>query len=255
MEKVKSLINNITTPLGFKVERVKKNAVRNSLYESYLHLGKLGFQPKTVLDIGIAKGTPELYLAFPDAYFLLVEPLKEFEDTMKNILKKYKGEYVLAAAGKKNSEVEFNVHTNHLSGSSLYKEEMGEAADGELRKIKLLKLDDVVAEKNLKGPFLLKVDVQGAELDVLDGCTAVLKDTEAISLEVSLFKFMKNAPDFYEVVDYMKQRGFVAYDIELAWNRPLDNALGQLNMIFVKEDGQFRKSHAYAKVNQLDNLF
>lgn len=255
MEKVKNLINNITTPLGFKVERVKKNAVRNSLYESYLHLGKLGFQPTTVLDIGIAKGTPELYLAFPSAHFLLVEPLKEFEDTMKNILKKYKGEYLLAAAGRENAELEFNVHTNHLSGSSLYKEAMGEEADGELRKVKLLKLDDIVVDKNLKGPYLLKVDVQGAELDVLDGCTNILKDTEAVSLEVSLFKFMKNSPDFYEVVDYMKQKGFVAYDIELAWNRPLDNALGQLNMIFVKENGQFRQSHAYAAKSQLDSLF
>lgn len=245
MRDLKSIVNNCIKPFGLKIERVKKHSVRNSMFESYLHLKKLGFRPETVLDIGIAKGTPELYRAFPNSYFLMVEPLKEYEDVMKTTLKKYKGEYILAAAGNENSVVEFNVHTKHLSGSSLYKESMGPAADGEPRTVDLLKLDDIVTARNLKGPYLLKADVQGAELDVLEGFSSYLYATEVISLEVSLFKFMKGAPDFYNVITYMKQKGFVAYDIELAWNRPLDNALGQLNMIFVKENGMFRKSHAY----------
>ena len=35
-------------------------------------------------------------------------------------------------------------------------------------------------------------------------------------LEGSLFEFMKGAPQLYDVVSYMKGRGYVAYDIVLA---------------------------------------
>ena len=31
---------------------------------------KLGFYPKVVFDVGVARGTPWLYESFPDAYFL-----------------------------------------------------------------------------------------------------------------------------------------------------------------------------------------
>ena len=44
--------------------------------------------------------------------------------------------------------------------------------------------------KSLHGPYLLKIDVQGAELDVLEGAQNLLKDTEAVVLEVSMFGFM-----------------------------------------------------------------
>lgn len=83
-------------------------------------------------------------------------------------------------------------------------------------------------------------------MDALDGAQKALADTEVIVLEVSLFQFMKNAPEFYDVVAYMKKCGFVAYDIIHGWNRPLDNALGQVDIFFVKEQGMFRKSHSYA---------
>ena len=93
---------------------------------------------------------------------------------------------------------------------------MGKIGDGELRKVKMLKLDDIVAEKKLADPYLLKIDAHGAELDVLEGSLETLKKTELVSLEVSMFKFMKEAPEFYDVVYYMKHRNFVAYDIILA---------------------------------------
>lgn len=66
-----------------------------------------------------------------------------------------------------------------------------------------------------------------------------------------MFKFMKGSAEFNDVVVYMKKNGFVAYDIELAWNRPLDDALGQINMIFVKENGMFRKYHAFGTKNNM----
>src|SRR3954447_375084 len=38
---------------------------------------KRGLSPRTVIDVGAARGTQPLYEAFPDAYLVLVEPLGE----------------------------------------------------------------------------------------------------------------------------------------------------------------------------------
>lgn len=102
---------------------------------------------------------------------------------------------------------------------------------------------------------MIKVDVQGAELDVLEGAQQALSEAEVIVLEVSLFEFMKGAPQFFDVVSYMKKHGFVAYDIIHGWNRPLDNALGQVDIFFVKENGMFRKDHSYSTTEQMRVLF
>jgi hypothetical protein len=84
----------------------------------------------------------------------------------------------------------------------------------------------------------------------LAGGEKTLENTEYIILEVSLFHFFKQAPVFCDVVAYMKARGFVLYDIYELQYRPLDHALSQVDIAFVKEGGQFRKSHYYATLEQ-----
>lgn len=231
-----------------------KRTYSGAILRSHI-LYRLGFTPKTVIDVGVAEGTMELYTSFPDSFFLLIEPLKEFEQDLRSILMKYRGSYIIAAAGSKTGEVTFNVHDNHLDGSSLYKEMMGSEADGHEVNVPIIMLDDILKDKLLNGPYLIKVDVQGAEIDVLEGGQKVLAEAEVVVLEVSMFQFMKGAPEFFDIVFYMKQHGFVAYDIVLGWNRPLDNALGQIDIIFVKENGQFRQDHSYSTVEQMKDIF
>ena len=102
----------------------------------------------------------------------------------------------------------------------------------------------------MKGLYIVKVDVQGAELQVLDGASTTLKDAELVILEVSFFRFADGFPEFYDVIDYMKKRGFVAYEVFGGHNRPLDGARTQVDIAFVKEDGRFRSSHVWATPEQ-----
>lgn len=233
---------------GCKVTRIADlKTMRNVL----MHTVRLGFSPSVVIDVGVAYGTRDLYESFPNATFLLVEPLAEWEPSLKKIQEKYNAVYVLAAAGPSPGSVCLNVHPK-LSGSSVLKDSDGSEYDGVERTVPVVTVDDLVTEKNLKGPFLLKLDVQGFELAVLDGALKTLEDTELVVLEVSMFAFAKGGPEFFEVVSYMKDKGFVAYDF-FGWNsRPLDSALGQLDVAFVKENGLFRKSSSYATKLQRD---
>ena len=64
---------------------------------------------------------------------------------------------------------------------------------------------------------------------------------------------MKGAPEFFEVIKFMKDKGFVVYDILNGFYRPLDKALGQVDIVFVKEDGKFRKTIDLLQKNNYKN--
>ncbi len=119
----------------------------------------------------------------------------------------------------------------------------------------MVRLDDIANERELVGPFVVKVDVEGAELEVLPGALEVLRATEPVLLEGSLFEFIPGAPQFHEVVSWMHDHGFVVADLYDARNRLLDGALARMDVAFVQERGRCRQSHAYGTGDQLDALY
>jgi len=253
---LKNLVKRLLSAAGYEIHRASPPlGVRTSVRQSYELIRDLGFTPKTVIDVGVAGGTPDLYRSFPDSFLLLVEPLKEFDAAIKVILEGRSGLHVAAAAGATTGQVAFNVHDNHLDGSSLLEETTGSVLDGHRITVPLVRIDDIVEERSLEGPFFIKVDVQGGEVQVLEGSPRTLAAAEAVALEVSMFGFLKGGPQFYDVVQYMKDRGFVAFDIVPGWNRPLDGALGQVDILFVKEHGRFRKDHTFGTLEQIRGIF
>ncbi|WNL23637.1 FkbM family methyltransferase [Aliarcobacter cryaerophilus] len=238
------------------------NKQRKNLKEALEVLKNNGFDPSIIFDIGVANGTKDIYEIYPNSYYYLIEPLIEFEKNMQDILKNIKGEYVLAAAGSYNGEIKINVHTDHLVGSSIFKETMGEGADGIERMVPIIRIDKIInttIDKIInttidKQKILLKLDVQGAELEALNGCKNILNNIEVIITEVSMFQFMKGAPEFFDVVSYIKNINFVVYDIIFGWNRPLDNALGQVDLVFVRDSSFLRKDHSFSTIEQLKHI-
>ncbi len=218
-----------------------------------LELAKqLGFKPQTVIDVGAAAGTFELYETFPESNHILIEPLEEFRPNLEEITKQYNNiDYVIAAATDQTGSTTINVHPD-LVGSSIYLEDEDSNVNGVPRIIKTNTLDEICRKRHLSGPYLIKIDVQGAELDVLSGASQILYDTGYIVLEVSLFEFFKGGPQIYDVIVFMKKRGFVLYDILDYQYRLLDGAMSQTDIVFVKESGEFRKHNFYASREQRD---
>ena len=87
---------------------------------------------------------------------------------------------------------------------------------------------------------LLKLDVQGYELEVLAGATRTLATASAVVLEVSLLPYNEGAPLFGEVVAFMRSRGFLVYDIVSTRRRRADSALFQADIVFVPAGSPLR---------------
>ena len=241
--------------MGFRLERqhiirnyefLQKKMSRRSLKGLLQHIKAQGFIPGTVIDVGVATGTPELYSVFPKAQHLLLEPLVEFEPDIQRWVKQYEHmDYLIAAATNESGETTFYMNKS-LQGSSLLSpaEENSDNVQEE-RVVPMIRLDEVITERKLPPPYLLKVDTQGSEMLVIEGAANIFDDVEYIVLEVSLYKFRDDTPLFHEVIATMKDYGFVLYDISSLIYRELDNSLGQVDLAFVRENGRFRQTNKW----------
>ena len=86
----------------------------------------------------------------------------------------------------------------------------------------------------------IKIDVQGYELEVLRGGKETLTKAQAILIELSLIEINAGAPLLDEALSFMKAAGFVAYDILEIHRRPLDGAMNQIDVLFVREESLLR---------------
>jgi FkbM family methyltransferase len=253
LSRLKLRVRRLLDRAGIEVRR--RGGVRRTPAEVLAHTRRLGFSPKVVFDVGVGWGTPELYEAFPEARHVLVEPLKEYELRIHEIEQRYRAEWVRAAAGPEQGTAEMAVHRTWSMSSMLGGWKGHDTADVAPREVPVVRLDDIRHERGLEGPFVVKVDVEGGELRVLDGAENVLQDTELVLLEVNLFRFLPEAPDFGDVVAYMRERGFVVYDFYGGHLRPLDGALAMTNVVFVKEGGRFRREESFSTPRQAHEMF
>jgi FkbM family methyltransferase len=75
-------------------------------------------------------------------------------------------------------------------------------------------LDTFCEEKEIKEIDFLQIDVQGADLKVLEGASKILeKSILAIQIEVEFSALYKNQPLFADVDTYLRKRDFTLFDL------------------------------------------
>jgi FkbM family methyltransferase len=222
---------------GYDIEHVADPIRRETLEQAFQHLARVGPQPRTVIDVGVAAGTPELYRAFPHARYLLVEAVEENEEWLQEILEGLDGDYVIAAATAYGDSITLRVSPDRAEqwNSSIFRAKDETTERWVDREVPAVRIDDVVEERGLEGPFLIKADTEGSELEVLRGAERVLEQTTTVVLEVTLIDYFQGAPRFADVVGFMAERSFVPYDIVGGFDRPSDGALVAVDVVFVRE--------------------
>jgi len=220
--------------LGMEIRR-SANTIGNM--EAFLrHVRRLGFVPTGILDVGACK-TDWSRLArryFPHARFTLIEPQLEMQTHLEAFCAETPGSrWQLAAAGSKAGEKTLTVWPDGV-GSSLLT-----PVDGiprEQRRVPIVTIDSLFADGE-ELPQLAKLDVQGYELEALRGAERLFGHTECFVVETSLFASMPGMPLLADVVAFFDQRGYRVYDIAGFLRRPLDGALGQIDVVFVRKQG------------------
>lgn len=118
-----------------------------------------------------------------------------------------------AAYKEDGKQLDFFYFTNENNGlSSIYHNEKWDYLPMQKGQVRSITLDTYCKEKSISRIDLLKIDVEGAELDVLQGCWHILNGKIAKYIQVEYSEhYQLNGRKFMDVVNYVKQFGYSAY--------------------------------------------
>ena len=210
------------------------------------NLKKIGYRPDCIIDIGAYKGDFTFYtkMIFDHSSIIMIEAQEDKEKYLKQIIEGNKNiSYEISLLSKSSG---LNVPFYEMeTGSSIYQEQSN--VERKVKYYKTKTLDELVFSKNQYDEYFIKLDVQGAEIDILNGAENVLQKTNFILLEASLLNYNQNAPLISEVIDYLDSKDFVLFDI-CDENRKSDKTLFQVDLLFSKKNSPQRTAINFKKV-------
>jgi len=197
--------------------------------------------PQVIFDVGANVGTWTLLAKtlFPQTQIHAFEPLSQHTEEFRQATRALGGVHLhYIGLGSQPARTVMKV-TDFSDASSLlpltetgkkqwHLEQVAEVP------IQIERLDDWVAQHRLPTPDLVKLDVQGFELEVLRGAEKTLARTKAVLLEASFQNFYEGQCRFDELVSWLAQSGFRLR--ALGHGTALGHPLVQADVLFTRAD-------------------
>jgi FkbM family methyltransferase len=205
-------------------------------------LARQGIVPKTVIDVGANAGQFTVACAnvFSGVTVHSFEPIPDcIAKLTRNVSKLGSVRVYPVALGEQIGEIAFHINSLSQSSSILtlgdrHRRAFPRAREINTIKVRLSTLDVEMGSVLLQAPVLLKVDVQGYELQVLHGATKTLERVDFILLEASFSQLYEGEKLFMEIVHAMDERGF-EFLRPIAWlDDPRSGEVLQVDALFAR---------------------
>lgn len=178
----------------------------------------------------------------PQAEVHAFEPTEESFAQMKELYgRDPRVHLVQAGIGSARGELQFNILADsQVSNSFLAPRQQSwqsiEYATGAIsqRTVPVTTLDEYCAGHEIGQAYLLKIDVQGFEMEVLKGAVRTLPRIDYVFVEAGIQRLYDGAPSFAEVCLFMESHGFHLMHMR-AWHRG-NRVLVETDMIFRRND-------------------
>lgn len=228
---------------------VKRMIARNKIPDqriSFERLKELGFSPELIFDIGAYQGdfSSMCLEIWPETNIYAFEALKDKIAPLKSRFASDKVKVIEGIVGQEDKEA-INFYADETASSVLPSEEVN--TEKKIISQRMRRLDSFIKSENIKPPTFLKLDTQGYEYEILQGCGNILNSIEVVLLELNFLEVYQNVKLAHEVIAFLAQHDFVIYDICEIHRRPLDMALFQIDFIFIKKDNSLRKDTRWDK--------
>lgn len=173
-----------------------------------------GINPKVIYDIGacVLHWYREVLPIWPTAQYFVFDANKSCEFLYK---KHNLPSHIGVLSNENNNLVDFYSNDLYPGGCSYYRENKNINSpagfiytDNHKVQITTRTLDSVVTANNWPLPDFMKLDVQGAELDIIMGSPTCVQSCNDIILELQDLDFNLGAPKSKQVIEYMNDIGF-----------------------------------------------
>lgn len=218
-------------------------------YEHFRDLNKPWIREldiNTVLDVGanvgdFAKLAREV---FPKAAIYSFEPLPDCFAQLRSALPGDTNFFPLETGiGRREETLDFyrsfhSPSSSFLKMEEFHKEAFPETKEGQAAeplKVSARTLDSLLVGKELKPNILVKIDVQGFELEAIAGATGTLNAAKIAILEMSFARLYDGQPMFHEVYEKMYSLGFRFHGSLAQMLHPVTGEVVQTDAIFVRE--------------------
>lgn len=250
---IKSAANAVLSPLQLKLVRKDADQQGVNLQDSMptcdqrlAHAKSIGFAPTQIIDAGAFMGTwtTDVGKVFPQASFLVIEPNPHIQSQLSENLADCKDrvQIIPKAVADEVSTMPFHIwgDPNEATSASLQAHIRGEAEH--TVDVAVDTIDRLMAEHQWS-PQLIKLDLQGAELKALRGCTDALKTAEMFVVEFGCLQAYIDRTTPRQLMEIFYDNDYCLYDIVDCHYRPYDGALTGGDFFFVKNSSAL-KSHA-----------
>lgn len=184
-----------------------------------LDIIKKYFYPKSILDIGANVGQfyHQSKNIFSESSFFLIEGNKYCEPALRDL----NVEYFIGLFSDKIKNVSYFVRKSEprCTGNSIYREKTNFFNDND---IDIFNEQTYTLDLFFKDKYfdLIKIDVQGSELDIIKGGINIIKKARGVILEMSVEEFNTDAPLYNDVLKFMESLGFIKKETLSKINHP-----------------------------------
>ena len=170
------------------------------------------FKPRIIYDIGanVLNWTNEVKKIWNNSEIIVFDAIKEAEILYKEANVKY---FIGLLSDEDNKLLKYYYNSFNPNGNSYYRE-IGSSLSNEYYPENQFEykqsytLSSIVKNNSFNYPDLIKIDVQGAELDILKGSMNIINKAKYLIIELQHEHYNLNAPLCYETILFLAKNGW-----------------------------------------------
>lgn len=235
-QRLKQPVQRLLGRVGWELRRMDADGASASLTRL---IGD--HQIRSVLDVGANVGqfATRLRLAGYDGSIFSIEPGEQAFGRLQRASRSDPlWDCVNCAAGARPQRLNLNISTNSTSSSlfpisARHVQAAPESTTKALDEVRVDTIDNLVSEHTLRGPFMMKLDVQGYEIEALKGAEVALRSTPVLNVEISFDVLFEGGANYLEVLAALDAAGYRPVAIDRGFTDPITGELLQCDLTLV----------------------